>query len=116
MKQSNNINVALYCRAENAMDEPYAIRNQEKKLYAFAKDNGYLPCAVYSDNIYSDISPERPAFQRLLRDILAGKITHIVVKDVTRLFRDIAQFHWFFDLCDHRGIIIVSLEQGGTMK
>ena len=88
LKQSNKVKAAIYCRVANGIDNPYAIRNQGREVYAFAKESEYTVCGIYSDNGCNGLSVERPALQRLIADIESGMITHVVVKDLSRLFRD----------------------------
>ena len=106
MKQSNNVKAAIYCRVADGMDNPYAIRNQEREVYAFAKENGYTVCGFYSDNGYNGLSVERPALQRMIADIESGMITHVVVKDLSRLFRNSMLLLWFYSLCDHYDVVV----------
>jgi len=113
--QSNNIKkAAIYCRVASNLDEPNAIRKQEKKVLAFAKSNGNLPSAIYSDNGYSGLSVERPALQRMIADIETGKITHVYVDDISHLFRDIKLSSRFYDLCDRHDVAISSVKTEHT--
>ena len=43
---------------------------------------------MYVDDGYSGLNFERPGFQRLLSDIMAGRINLVLTKDLSRLGRD----------------------------
>jgi len=57
-------------------------------LSTFCHENGYEIYEVYADDGYSGLNFERPGFQRLLSDIMAGRINLVLTKDLSRLGRD----------------------------
>jgi site-specific DNA recombinase len=65
----------------------------------------------YDDGGYSGGSTERPALQRLLADVKAGKIDVIVVYKVDRLTRSLADFAKLVELFDGHGVSFVSVTQ-----
>ena len=65
----------------------------------------------YDDGGFSGGSTERPALQRLLEDIRAGKIDVIVVYKVDRLTRSLADFAKLVELFDAHGVSFVSVTQ-----
>jgi len=67
--------------------------------------------ARYDDGGYSGGSTERPALQRLLSDVKAGKIDVIVVYKVDRLTRSLADFAKLVELFDGHGVSFVSVTQ-----
>jgi DNA invertase Pin-like site-specific DNA recombinase len=60
--------------------------------------------ARYDDGGYSGGSTDRPALQRLLEDVKAGKVDTIVVYKVDRLTRSLADFAKLVELFDRRGV------------
>ena len=60
---------------------------------------------------YSGGSTDRPALQRLLADVKAGKIDVIVVYKVDRLTRSLADFAKLVELFDAHGVSFVSVTQ-----
>ena len=58
-----------------------SIINQKKYLEDYAAGRGYENCVHYTDDGYSGGSFERPAWKRLVADIEAGKVAHVLVKD-----------------------------------
>ena len=65
----------------------------------------------YDDGGYSGGSTDRPALQRLLADVKAGKIDVIVVYKVDRLTRSLADFAKLVELFDGQGVSFVSVTQ-----
>ena len=60
---------------------------------------------------FSGASLDRPALQRLLADIRAGKIDIVVVYKVDRLTRSLADFAKLVELFDQHGVSFVSVTQ-----
>jgi DNA invertase Pin-like site-specific DNA recombinase len=67
--------------------------------------------AKYDDGGYSGGNTDRPALQRLLDDVRAGKIDVIVVYKVDRLTRSLADFAKLVDLFDQHDVSFVSVTQ-----
>ena len=65
----------------------------------------------YDDGGVSGASLDRPALQRLLGDVRAGKITTVVVYKVDRLTRSLADFAKLVELFDQFGVSFVSITQ-----
>ena len=67
--------------------------------------------ARYDDGGFSGGNTERPALQRLLEDVRAGKVDVIVVYKVDRLTRSLADFAKLVELFDQHGVSFVSVTQ-----
>jgi site-specific DNA recombinase len=65
----------------------------------------------YDDGGFSGGNTDRPALQRLLDDVCAGKIDVIVVYKVDRLTRSLADFAKLVELFDQHGVSFVSVTQ-----
>jgi DNA invertase Pin-like site-specific DNA recombinase len=65
----------------------------------------------YSDGGFSGGDTDRPALQRLLDDVRAGKIGVIVVYKVDRLTRSLTDFAKLVKLFDRHGVSFVSVTQ-----
>ena len=65
----------------------------------------------YDDGGFSGGNTDRPALQRLLEDVQAGKIDIIVVYKVDRLTRSLADFAKLVELFDRHGVSFVSVTQ-----
>ena len=66
---------------------------------------------LYTDGGFSGATTKRPAFQRLLADIEAGKIDCVVVHRVDRLSRSLLDFARLMALFKERGVAFVSVTQ-----
>src|SRR3954471_18160288 len=67
--------------------------------------------AMYDDGGFSGGTTDRPALQRLLADIAAGKIDIVVVYKVDRLTRSLTDFARIVDLFDKQRVSFVSVTQ-----
>lgn len=89
---NENLNrTALYCRLSKDDDiqgESLSIQSQKETLSFFANQNGWKIVETYIDDGYSGVNFERPAFQRMIADIEAGRIDIVMTKDLSRLGRD----------------------------
>jgi len=65
----------------------------------------------YSDGGYTGANLERPAFQRLLTDIDAGRIDVVAVYKVDRLSRSLLDFAGVMDRFHRHGVAFVSVTQ-----
>ena len=83
---------ALYCRLsreDGDRPESDSIGNQRKLLEEYVKAHPELEiCDYYSDDGYTGTNFDRPDFRRMLRDIEAGKVNCVMVKDLSRFGRD----------------------------
>ena len=83
--------VALYCRLsrDDGLDgESSSIQSQKKMLVDYAEKNNWNIFDVYIDDGYSGTNFNRPAFQRMCKDIEQGRIDIVVTKDLSRLGRN----------------------------
>src|SRR5213082_2916364 len=89
--------------AQHEACEAY-IRSQQHERWVLARTR-------YDDGGFSGGNLERPAAQRLLSDIRAGRIDIVVVYKVDRLTRSLADFARLVELFDAQGVSFVSVTQ-----
>src|SRR6188768_3402535 len=65
----------------------------------------------YADGGFSGGNTDRPALQRLLNDVRAGKVDIIIVYKVDRFTRSLADFAKLVELFDKHGVSFVSVTQ-----
>src|SRR5947199_3559837 len=91
--------LAAQCEACEAF-----IRSQRNEGWVLAKTH-------YDDGGFSGGNLERPALQRLIADIRAGRIDIVVVYKVDRLTRSLADFARLVELFDAEAVSFVSITQ-----
>ncbi|HAK17383.1 MAG TPA: resolvase [Lachnospiraceae bacterium] len=82
---------ALYCRIsldDGGDNESMSISNQKLMLKDFTEKNGMFQYEYYVDDGYTGRNFNRPAFQRMIADIEAGKVGCVITKDLSRLGRN----------------------------
>jgi len=90
MAQSDKI-TALYCRLsqeDELSGESMSIQNQRKILQEYADNNHLFNTKFFIDDGVSGVSFERKGLQDMLREVEAGNVSTVVVKDLSRLGRD----------------------------
>lgn len=90
MKQET---AALYCRlsvedAGRGEAESESIQNQKTLLQSYAKEQGWTVYGIYTDEDYSGLREDRPAFRALLQDAEAKKFSIILCKTQSRFTRN----------------------------
>ena len=92
---------ALYCRLsqEDALDgDSNSIINQKKILKKYAEDNNLSNPKFYIDDGWSGTNFERPSFNEMITDIENGKVSTVIVKDMSRLGRDYLKVGYFSEI------------------
>jgi len=111
VKQSNKQRkAACYCRV--AHEDNSAIEMQQSSLIQFAVDKGYINPVCYTDNGVSGTTLNRPAFAELARDIKTGNVNTVIVKDFSRIGRNIFEVGKWIEDCRSAGIVIISMLDG----
>lgn len=80
---------ALYIRVstQEQAQEGYSIGAQTERLEAYCKSRDWTVANIYTDPGFSGAKTERPALQRMIRDIESGAIDIVVVYKLDRLSR-----------------------------
>ena len=109
---------AVYTRksSEQGLDMAFnsldAQRAACEAYIASQKSEGWLPVPDrYDDGGISGATLDRPALQRLLADIAAGRIDTVIVYKVDRLARSLSDFAKIVDAFDAKGVSFVSVTQ-----
>lgn len=109
---------AIYTRksTEEGLEQDFnSLDAQREACAAFIqsqKHEGWTAVStIYDDGGYSGGSLQRPALQRLLADIEAGRVDVIVVYKVDRLTRALSDFAKLVEVFDRRGVSFVSITQ-----
>jgi len=107
MKAGKIFNTAEYIRLSSEdgdKQESDSVTNQRKLLkeYIDARED-FVLFDTYVDDGYTGTNFGRPAFQRMIHDIEAGKVNCVIVKDLSRFGRDYIETgryleRWFPDM------------------
>lgn len=118
LEQKPAIRCAIYTRksSEEGLEQSFnSLDAQREACEAFIvsqRQEGWRPLpAQYDDAGYSGGSMDRPALQRLLKDVEARKVNVIVVYKVDRLTRSLADFAKIVEALDAGGVSFVSVTQ-----
>ena len=101
MHETNEKITALYCRLshEDSMQgESNSIQNQRKILTEYAKSKGFRNTKFYIDDGFSGTNFNRPGFESMMADMEDGKISIIIVKDLSRLGRNYIETGRYIEL------------------
>ena len=104
----------LYARLsvlDNGKADGDPIESQVKIIKHYLSEHPELRLTdQYLDNGYSGVSFERPQWERLMRDVRAGKINCIIVKDLSRLGRNYIETGNFLErICPKLGVRFISV-------
>ena len=98
MKQPYN--TALYMRLsrdDENFGDSISIETQRTILRQYARENGLHVVDEYIDDGWSGTNFDRPAFQRMMDDVEAGKINCIVTKDLSRFGREHVMMDYYLE-------------------
>ena len=109
---------AIYTRksSEEGLEQDFnSLDAQREACEAFIKSQKHegwkaLP-DLYDDDGISGATMERPALERLLSDIEAGRVDTVVVYKVDRLTRALGDFARIVEVFDTKGVSFVSVTQ-----
>ncbi len=112
-RQTETKITALYerlSRDDESLGDSNSIINQKRYLEGYAADRGYGNIVHYTDDGWSGGNFDRPAWKRLITDIEAGKVEHLLVKDLSRVGRDYLQTGFYTEVVFKRyGIHFVAV-------
>ncbi len=117
-KAPQKIRCAIYTRksCEEGLDQEFnsldAQRETGEAYITSQKSAGWVCLPTrYDDGGFSGGDMERPALQRLLEDIQAGKVDCVVIYKLDRLSRSLLDFARIMDVFDQHNVSFVSVTQ-----
>jgi len=111
------VRCAIYCRqsVSDGTGESASIMVQRESCQAFIESQrheGWIALPdVYADQGISGATLKRPAMQRLLADIEAGRVTAVVCYKIDRISRSLLDFVNLVDALESRGVRLISTTQ-----
>jgi site-specific DNA recombinase len=117
-RRNGTVRCAIYTRksSEEGLEQEFnSLQAQREACEAFIdsqRHEGWM-CqrAAYDDGGFSGATMDRPALQRLLADITAGRVDTVVVYKIDRLTRSLTDFAKIVEILDARGASFVSVTQ-----
>ena len=101
LKTDRIYHAAVYARLskeDGDKEESDSIVNQKELIRAFLEDKPDIEvCGEWADDGYSGADFERPNFQGMIREIEAGRIDCVVVKDLSRFGRNFVEAGRYID-------------------
>ncbi|MCC7252095.1 recombinase family protein [Hyphomicrobium sp.] len=117
-RSSSTVHCAIYTRksSDEGLEQEFnSLDAQREACEAYVTSQRHAGWVVvpdmYDDGGLSGGTMERPALQRLLNDIKAGKVQIVVVYKVDRLTRSLADFAKIVDVLDGHNASFVSVTQ-----
>src|SRR5438067_12173126 len=117
-RRNAKVRCAIYTRksSEEGLDQEFnSLQAQREACEAFInsqRHEGWVCLrAAYDDGGFSGATMGRPALQRLLADITAGRVDIVVVYKIDRLTRSLTDFAKIVEILDARGASFVSVTQ-----
>jgi DNA invertase Pin-like site-specific DNA recombinase len=117
-RRKERVRCAIYTRksSEEGLEQEFnSLQAQREACEAFIvsqRHEGWVCLATrYDDGGFSGATTDRPALQRLLADITAGRVNTIVVYKIDRLTRSLADFAKIVEILDAREASFVSVTQ-----
>ena len=100
-KTDNGKITALYerlSRDDDLTGDSNSIINQKKLLEDYAKEHGFTNCVHFTDDGWSGANFDRPNWKRMIAAIEAGEVSHVLVKDLSRVGRDYLQVGFYTEV------------------
>lgn len=94
-------NICAYVRLSNEDngcvlgENSVSINNQIDIIKKYAQKNGWYLNKIYIDDGYSGGNFNRPNFEKLINDVESGEISTIIVKDLSRLGREMFETYYY---------------------
>ena len=92
---------ALYARLskdDDLVGNSNSIVHQKEILAKYAKEHGFTNIEFYVDDGFSGTNFNRPDFQRMMADAEEGKISTVIVKDMSRFGRDYIMVGYYTEI------------------
>jgi site-specific DNA recombinase len=117
-RRNGTVRCAIYTRksSEEGLEQEFnSLQAQREACEAFIdsqRHEGWVCVPVgYDDGGFSGATMARPALDRLLADITAGRVDTVVVYEIDRLTRALADFAKIVEILDAKGASFVSVTQ-----
>ena len=106
--------VAAYCRVSTMLENQEESYEAQVSYYsAFIEANEEWEFAgIYSDEKSGVKAENRPGFQQMIKDALAGQVDYILVKSVSRFSRNVVDCQKYANLLQTNGVYVRFEKEG----
>ena len=110
MSQVKAVIYARLSQEDRLEDTSLSIQNQITNLKEYIISHSYDFIQVYADDGYTGGTMNRPAFQQMLKDLYQHKFNTIIVKDISRIGRNLIEVgHFIEEICPLESIRVISV-------
>ncbi len=110
MSQVKAVIYARLSQEDRLEDTSLSIQNQITNLKEYIISHSYDFIQVYADDGYTGGTMNRPAFQQMLKDLYQHKFNTIIVKDISRIGRNLIEVgHFIEEICPLERIRVISV-------
>lgn len=102
---------AAYARYSTSNQTENSIAYQLAEIRKYAASNHITLVATYADEARSGMDTDRAEFQRMIRDAQAGKFSAVVIYDISRGSRDVADWFSFRKTMMMLGVQVIAATQ-----
>ena len=99
-------------RDDELEGESFSIQNQKAMLEEYARKNGFTRFRHFTDDGISGTRFDRPGFTAMMKEVEAGNVDTIIVKDMSRLGRDYLKVGQIMEILRQRGVRLIAINDG----
>ena len=92
--------------------ESNSISNQKAMLEEFAARQGFTNIVHFTDDGISGTCFDRPGFLALMREVEAGNVEYLCLKDMSRMGRDYLKVGQIMEILRQRGVRLIAINDG----
>ena len=106
---------ALYERLSRDDDlegESNSISNQKRQLEDYARSQGFPNPVHFTDDGISGTCFDRPGFLAMMKEVEAGRVEYLLIKDMSRLGRDYLKVGQIMEILRQKGVRLIAINDG----
>lgn len=92
--------------------ESNSISNQKTMLEEFAARQGFTNIVHFTDDGISGTCFDRPGFLAMMKEVEAGNVEYLCIKDMSRMGRDYLKVGQIMEILRQRGVRLIAINDG----
>jgi len=92
--------------------ESNSISNQKAMLEDFAARQGFTNIVHFTDDGISGTCFDRPGFLAMMKEVEAGNVEYLCIKDMSRMGRDYLKVGQIMEILRQRGVRLIAINDG----